>query len=92
MAEEVGVHAGRLIHLTRYSTSKSVMDEDANLFLALDLSPAEARSDDTELLVRREFSFADALSMTLSGEIIDGMSIITILWADRLRRLGQLEL
>lgn len=88
LAEECGVHAGRLHHLTAYSTSKSVLDETANLFLAFDLSPAQAEPDATELLSLRTVPFEEALALTLSGEIVDGMSIITILWADRLRRLG----
>jgi ADP-ribose pyrophosphatase len=88
LAEECGVHAGRLHQLTAYSTSKSVLDETANLFLAFDLSPAEAEPDATELLTLRTMPFEEALALTLSGEIVDGMSIISILWADRLRRLG----
>jgi hypothetical protein len=30
--------------------------------------------------------FADVLEMVLSGEIVDSMTIIAVLWADRLRR------
>lgn len=89
LAEEVGVRAATLTRLTAYNTSKSVVDETATLFLASGLSPAEAPPDDTELLVRRTFPFDEAVEMTLSGEIVDGMSVIAILWADRLRRLGQ---
>jgi ADP-ribose pyrophosphatase len=88
LAEEVGVNAATLTRLTAYNTSKSVVDETATLFIATDLTPAEAPPDDTELLVRRTFAFEEALAMTLSGEIVDGMSVIAILWADRLRRLG----
>lgn len=88
LAEEVGVEAGRLIPITSLATSKSVMDETGHLFLGFDLRPAPAIPDDTELLVRRAFPFEEALAMTLSGEIVDAMSIVAILWADRLRRLG----
>jgi ADP-ribose pyrophosphatase len=88
LAEETGVRAGRLHRLTVFSTSKSVPDESANLFLAFDLSPAQAQPDATELLTVRTMPFDEALARALSGEIVDGMSIIALLWADRLRRLG----
>ena len=88
LAEEVGMHAGQLHRLTAFNTSKSVMDETATLFIATGLTPAVATPDETELLTLRRFSFDEALDMVLQGEIVDGMSIIALLWADRLRRAG----
>ena len=69
-------------------STKSVLDETATLFLAHDLSPAQAEPDPTELLVLREFPFERVLDMTLRGEIVDSMTMIAVLWADRARRLG----
>jgi ADP-ribose pyrophosphatase len=86
LAEEVGVHAGRLTPLTAYATSKSVVEETAYLFLAHELTPATAEADATEHLLPSTVCFADALEMVLSGEIVDSMTIIAVLWADRLRR------
>ena len=37
LAEEIGYHAGRLIPVSTYNTSKSVMDETAHLFLGEEL-------------------------------------------------------
>jgi ADP-ribose pyrophosphatase len=90
LAEETGVEAGRLRRVTAFSTSKSVLDETANLYLCFDLRPAgsEAEPDPTELITVRPFPFDEALAMVLSGEIVDAMSIIALLWADRRRRLG----
>ena len=85
LAEEVGMHAGRLTPLTAYATSKSVIEETAHLFLAQELTPATAQADDTEHLVASTVRFVDALEMVLSGEIIDSMTITAVLWADRLR-------
>jgi hypothetical protein len=65
-----------------------VLDETANLFACFDLRPVDAEPDPTELLSVAAFAFEDALAMVLSGEIVDGMSIIALLWADRWRRLG----
>jgi ADP-ribose pyrophosphatase len=88
LAEEVGRRAGRLVPLTSFDTSKSVLEEHAHLFGCFDLEPAVATPDATELLVVREAPFEDALALVLAGEIVDAMSIVAILWADRLRRLG----
>lgn len=84
LAEEAGVRAGRLIRLTSYSTSKSVVDETAHLFLADDLTAAPGTPDETEMIERRTLAFVDALDMVQSGEIIDSMTIIAILWAAHL--------
>ncbi|MDQ3738492.1 MAG: NUDIX hydrolase [Actinomycetota bacterium] len=85
LTEEAGVRAGRLTPLTAYATSKSVIDETAHLFLAHDLSADIAQPDASEDLQVHTVSFADALQMVLSGEIVDSMTIIAILWADRHR-------
>ena len=41
------------------------------------------------MIEQRVVPFVDALAMVLSGEIVDSMTIIAILWADRLRREAQ---
>ncbi len=89
LAEEIGVRAGQLTLLTAYATSKSVVDETAHLFLAHELTPATGTPDDTEMIEQHVVAFVDALAMVLSGEIVDSMTIIAILWADRLRREAQ---
>ena len=85
LAEEAGVHAGRLTPLTTYNTSKSVVDETAHLFFARDLTVAAATPDATEDLRVSTIAFADALDMVVSGQIVDSMTIIAVLWAERIR-------
>ena len=89
LAEEIGYRARSLHQLTVYNTSKSVVDEDATLFVATGLEPATAEPDETEQIHVGAFPFEDVLTMVLSGEIVDGMTIIAVLWADRLRRSNQ---
>jgi len=84
LAEETGYRAGRLTHVCTYHTSKSVMDETAHLFLGENLVQAELPTDDTEFIEVRPFPFANALRMVLSGEIVDSMTIIAVLYAARL--------
>ena len=47
LAEEIGYRARRLIPVSTYHTSKSVMDETAHLFLADGLSRAETSATQT---------------------------------------------
>jgi ADP-ribose pyrophosphatase len=90
LAEEAGVRAGRLVPITSFWTSKSVVDETAHLFLAFDLEPATAEPDATELLVPQAVPFEEALAMAVHGEIADAMTIIALLVADHMRRRGEL--
>jgi ADP-ribose pyrophosphatase len=85
LAEEAGVHARRLVHVSSYYTSKCICDETAHLYIGEDLVPANAQPDDTEFLQRREFRFAEALRMALDGEIMDSMSVLALLLAARRR-------
>ena len=86
MREETGYRAGRLVSIGAYNTSKSVVDETAHLYLGYDLEPDDtAQPDDTEMISIERIPFDQALAWVLDGEIVDGMSIIAILRAARLR-------
>jgi ADP-ribose pyrophosphatase len=85
LAEEAGYHAGRLVHVSSYYTSKCICDESAHLYIGEDLTPAQAPPDDTEFLERRVFPFDEALRMVLACEIMDSMSVIGLLLAARRR-------
>jgi ADP-ribose pyrophosphatase len=85
LAEEAGCEAGSLVKICDFHTSKSILRETAHLFLARDLRPGSRLPDPTEFIERREFPFADVLRMVVSGEIKDGMTVIAVLHAARLR-------
>jgi ADP-ribose pyrophosphatase len=85
LAEEVGYRAGRLLHLSTFDTSKSVVDETAHLYLGRELTPAPVASDDTEFIEVRPFPFTAVLDMVVGGEIVDAMTIIAVLHAARAR-------
>ncbi len=85
LAEEAGYEAARLAKLCAFHTSKSVMEETANIYLAEGLRPASREADDTEFIEVRAFPFDEALRMVLDDEIKDAMSIIAILHAARRR-------
>ena len=86
LAEEIGYRAGRLVPVSTYHTSKSVMDETAHLFLAKELVRLERPPrDETEFIEIRPFPFREVLQMVLAGEIVDGMTVIAVLLAARLK-------
>ena len=88
LAEEVGYRAGRLEPLPDFLTSKSVVDETATLFLGYDLEPVVAdTTDDTEFLEVATFAFDDVVAMVVEGEIVDAMTIVAVLHAERRRSL-----
>ena len=85
LAEEVGHRARRLVHVSTYHTSKSVVDETAHLFLAEGLYREKTAPDETEFIDVRAFPFDTVLRMVLEGEIVDSMTIVAVLLAARQR-------
>ena len=83
LGEEAGYRAARLTKVCSFHTSKSILAETANIYLAEDLSPARRDGDETEFIEVRAMPFAEALRMVLDDEIKDAMSIIAILHAAR---------
>jgi ADP-ribose pyrophosphatase len=87
LGEEIGYRAGRLIPVSSYHTSKSVMDETAHLFLGEELAKLELPPrDETEFIEVRPFPFREVLQMVLSGEIVDSMTVIAMLLAARMKQ------
>lgn len=85
LAEEAGYEAERLTRLCAFHTSKSVVDETANIYLADGLRPAAGDPDPTEFLEVRAFPFAEVLWMVETDVIKDAMTIIAVLHAARRR-------
>ena len=85
LAEEAGYEAERLTKLCGFHTSKSVVDETANIYLAEGLHPARVTPDDTEFIEVRTFPFDDVLRMVVEDEIKDAMTIVAVLHAARRR-------
>jgi 8-oxo-dGTP pyrophosphatase MutT (NUDIX family) len=86
LLEETGYTAARWELLVRAHLSNSVSDEEAFCYLATDLRPGQACPDGTELLQVRWAPFAEALAMTLGGEITDSLSVLGLQRLALLRR------
>lgn len=84
LAEEAGLQAGRLEHVATIHTSKSVVDEQADLFIARDLVRVDHSSPDiTEQLDVGVFRFDEVLAMVERSEIVDAMTVVAVLHAAR---------
>jgi ADP-ribose pyrophosphatase len=90
LAEEAGLACRQLVGLSRYHTSKSVVEETAHLYAARDLTPIRSQADETELLRTAVWPFADVLERVLANEITDSMTVIAVLTAQHRRLQGQL--
>ncbi len=86
LEEETGLVAARYTALGGLTTSNSVTDERAVLFLAEGLRQGEPSPDPTEELVRWRLPLADAVAMALEGRITDALSVAALLRADALLR------
>ena len=85
LAEEAGYEADRLVKLCAYHTSKSVVDETANIYLAEGLRPVALPADPTEFIEVRVFPFDEVIRMVERDEIKDSMTIVAVLHAARRR-------
>jgi ADP-ribose pyrophosphatase len=85
LAEEAGYEAERLIKLCAFDSSKSVMEERANIYLAEGLRPVVREADPTEFIEVRTFAFDEVLRMVETSEIVDAMTVVAVLHAARRR-------
>jgi 8-oxo-dGTP pyrophosphatase MutT (NUDIX family) len=79
LQEETGLCAKNWRKLGESYLSNSVSDELAIWYVATELTAGERRPEGTEQLEVRRVPFADALRMTMSGEITDAVSQLAIM-------------
>lgn len=81
LEEETGFVAGTLRHLTAIHTTPGFTDELIHLYLARDLRPGAIARDSDEFMEVHRVRFSRALELVRSGEISDGKTICTLLYA-----------
>jgi len=84
LAEEVGYSAGRLTRMFSTYLSPGYSDEMLHTFLAEDLTPAHAETDEDELVEVLTADLDDAVKMIRTGEIRDAKTVCGLLMAQRL--------
>ena len=83
LREETGYSAVEFIPLSTFYTTPGFTDERINLFIARDLKPGESSRESDEILELEPMALSAALSMVVSGEIVDGKTMIGLLLAAR---------
>lgn len=80
LQEETGATAGTLEHLTTIYTTPGFTDEQIHLFLATDLSVAEPDHQFDEFIEVVTRPLTELLRMIRDGEIVDGKTIVALLY------------
>jgi ADP-ribose pyrophosphatase len=81
LREETGLEAGSLRYLTSIWTTPGFTDEEIRLYLASDLTAGETKHDADEFMELVRMPMSEALRMVREGEIKDGKTICTLLYA-----------
>lgn len=83
LEEETGMVAGRMTRLTGIHTTPGFTDEFIHLFLAEDLAEGSTAFDHDEFIEQARMPLSAALRLVESGEITDGKTICSLLFASQ---------
>jgi ADP-ribose pyrophosphatase len=83
LEEEAGYSAGRVEELGSFLTTPGITDERMHAFVAWDLERVGQRLEVDEAIEVEVVSASDALAMATDGRMVDGKSMLTVLWAAR---------
>jgi ADP-ribose pyrophosphatase len=81
LEEETGLVAGKMTFMTCIYTTPGFTDEQIRLYLAMDCTPGTHNRDVDEFIELVPMPLSDALRLVKEGEITDGKTIITLLYA-----------
>jgi len=91
LEEEIGYSSRNLREIQRMQLSNSATNEVSIIYVAKDLFPKELPTDPTEDLQVKKVLLTQAISMVLSGEIVDSMSVAGLLKIKIMLDNGELE-
>ncbi|MFQ5537649.1 MAG: NUDIX hydrolase [Gemmatimonadota bacterium] len=81
LEEETGFRAGGIREMTRIFTTPGFTDEEIHLFVAWDLQEGRTNLDDDEFVEVLHLPFSRVVEMVRTGEIVDGKTVATVLYA-----------
>lgn len=85
LAEETGYRAGELRYLTRIYTTPGFTNEVIHIFGAAALEVGASDHDHDEFIEVVAMRLSEAVERVRVGEIVDGKSVVALLFADRFR-------
>lgn len=86
LAEETGYRAGRIGRLTAFYSTPGILNERMHLFLATELEAGPTAHEATEQIRVTTMTLDDALAAVHRGRIVDGKTIVALLYYDRFIR------
>jgi len=81
LREETGYTAGKLRPLTTFYTTPGFTDERIHLFLATDLQSGQTEREADEIMDLHPMRRSEVLRMVQSGDIMDGKTMVGLLFA-----------
>ena len=86
LEEETGMRARRLERLTTIYTTPGFTDERIHLFLADGLEPGAEHREADEFMELHTLRWSRVLGMIERGEIVDGKTLVSLLFVQAFRR------
>ena len=86
LEEETGMRARRLERLTTIYTTPGFTDEQIHLFLADGLEPGAEHREADEFMELHTLRWSKVLGMIERGEIVDGKTLVSLLFVQSFRR------
>jgi ADP-ribose pyrophosphatase len=86
LEEEIGMRARRLERLTTIHTTPGFTDERIHLFLAEGLEPGAEHREADEFMELHTLRWAEVLRLAESGEMVDGKTLVSLLFVQGFRR------
>jgi ADP-ribose pyrophosphatase len=86
LEEETGMRARRLERLTTIHTTPGFTDERIHLFLAEGLEPGSHHREADEFMELHTLRWSEVLRLAEAGEIVDGKTLVSLLFAQCFRR------
>lgn len=88
LREETGYSAYNVEYLATFYTTPGFTDEKIHIYAADAVNPGSSALEADEIVELAPMSFSRALEMIGQGEIVDGKTIIALLFAARFLRTG----
>jgi ADP-ribose pyrophosphatase len=82
LEEETGMRAAKIERLTTIFTTPGFTDEKIHLFVAHQLSAGQVRREADEFVELKPLPWSRVMMMIHRGEIVDGKTLIALLFAD----------
>lgn len=83
LIEETGFTASKWQRALFFYVSPGFLDESMTVFLARGLKKGQAQPEEDERIAIRFFTLPQALSMVMSGKIMDAKTIASLLWLEK---------